>query len=183
MSTLLAQSSPARIKEVKEFLKKTKNVRERERTRAILKLMEGRSRRDVAEFFDVNVKTLDEWQRKFRKFGISGVKDKPQRGNNHTLSRDQKEKIKRIINSKNPEELGLEGKFWNIPRLKQLVRQEFNLVYQSKDSYRRLFKHCGFTFHKPVKVNKKRKDGMRKRFEEVLKKRSNGTVEKMVWYW
>lgn len=183
MSTLLAHSSPQRMTEVKEFLKRTKKVREGERARAILKLMEGRSRRDVAEFFDVNVKTLDKWQRKFKVSGVDGLRDRPQRGNNRLLSREQKDEISSKINSNKPEELGLEGKFWNIPKLKQLVKREYGVVYRSPVSYQKLFKYCGFTFHKPVKVNKKRKDGMRRRFEEVLKKRSDGTVEKMVWYW
>lgn len=181
--TKLAHTPPERIKEVKEFLKKTKNARERERARAILKLIEGRPRRLVADFFDISLKSLDTWQRNFKKLGIVGLQTKPQKGNHHLLTRKQKQKIKEIITAHTPEEVRQEGKFWNVPRLAKLIKKEFGVTYRSTVAYQKLFAFCGFTFHKPVKVNKKQNSHLRKRFEDVLKKRSDGTVEKMVWYW
>lgn len=180
---ITAQITPERIKELKEFLRKTKDVHEKDRARAIIKLIEGKKRKEVAEFLDVNPTTLDIWSRNWRRKGIAGIKTKPQKGNNHLLTRSQKETIKKLIAVKKPDDFGLEGKFWNVPKLRQLVKRQFNLVYKSDDSCQRLFKFCGFTFHKPVKVNKRQNSYMRKRFEDVLKKRSDGTVEKMAWYW
>lgn len=181
--TKLAQTPPERIKEVKEFLKKTKNIHEKDRARAIVKLIEGKSRRIVADFLEVNIATVDEWQRRFRQYGIAGLKSKPQKGNRHLLTRKQKDEVKQTITKKRPEEEGLEGKFWNVPLLKRYVANVYRVSYRSPASYRRLFAYCGFTFHKPVKVNKKQRMHTRKRFEVKLKKRLDGTQEKAVWYW
>jgi transposase len=132
---------------------------------------------------EVNIATVDEWSRKFRKYGIAGIKTKPQKGNRHLLTREEKDEIKRTIGKKKPEDVGLTGKFWNVPTLKRYVSNAYQIAYRSLTSYRRLFSYCGFTFHKPVKVNRKQKAGVRRRFEVTLKKRSDGTREKAVWYW
>lgn len=181
--TKLAQTPPARIAEAKAFLKKTKDVHEKDRARAIVKLIEGKQRRDVADFLEVNIATIDDWQRKFRRNGIAGIKNKPQKGNRHLLTRKEKNEVKKTITDKRPEEVGLTGKFWNVPLLRMHVKNVYHLVYQSPESYRRLFSYCGFTFHKPVKVNKKQRTHARRRFAVALKKRSDGTREKAVWYW
>jgi len=181
--TKLAQTPPKRIAEVKAFLKKTKNSHEKDRARAIIKLIEGKSRKVVADFLEVNIATIDDWQRKFRKYGIAGIKNKPQKGNRHLLTRRQKDEVKKTITDKKPEEVGLTGKFWNVSVLKRYITDVYHLTYRSASSYRRLFSYCGFTFHKPVKVNKKQRRHERKRFEVALKKRSDGTREKAVWYW
>ena len=179
----LAQTPPERIAEVKEFLKKTKDIHEKDRARAIVKLIEGKTRRVVADFLEVNIATVDDWQRKFRRYGIDGLRTKPQKGNRQLLTRKQKNEVKQTITDKRPEELGLTGKFWNIPLLRRYVTDTYHVIYRSFTSYRRLFSYCGFTFHKPVKVNRKQKTGARRRFEVALKKRSDGTREKAVWYW
>lgn len=181
--TKLARTPPERIKEVKEFLKKTKNSHEKDRARAIVKLIEGKSRKVVADFLEVNIATVDVWQRNFRKYGIAGIKSKPQKGNRHLLTRKEKDEVKKTITDKKPGDVELEGKFWNVPVLKKYVTKVYHVTYRSASSYRRLFSYCGFTFHKPVKVNRKQKTGARKRFEVALKKRSDGTREKAVWYW
>lgn len=178
-----AQTTPEEVGELKEILQKTKSARGKERLRAIIKLKEGRKRKDVANFLDINVKTLDRWQSSFKKEGVKGLLDKKQPGNNRLLSKEQKDKIKTIVESQTPKQMGLEGVFWSVSSLAQLVKKEFNIGYKSSLSYRNLFHYCGFSFHKPVKVNKKRKDGLKKRFETILKKRSDGIVEKMGWYW
>lgn len=181
--TKLAQTPPVRIAEVKAFLKKTKDIHEKDRARAIVKLIEGKRRKEVADFLEVNIATVDEWSRKFRRYGIAGLKTKPQKGNRRLLTREEKGEIKRTISKKKPEDVGLTGKFWNVPLLKRYVSNTYQVTYRSLTSYRRLFSYCGFTFHKPVKVNRKQKHGVRKRFEVTLKKRSDGTREKAVWYW
>lgn len=181
--TKLAQTPPERIAEVKAFLKKTKDIHEKDRARAIIKLIEGKPRREVADFLEVNIATIDDWSRKFRRSGIAGLKTKPQKGNRHLLTREEKNEVKKTITYKTPQELGLIGKFWNVPSLKAYVKKTFGVVYKSPESYRRLFSYCKFTFHKPAKVNRRQKTGVRKRFEVALKKSSDGTREKAVWYW
>jgi len=181
--TQLTFTPPNKVMEVKEFLKKTKNVHEKERARAILKLIEGKPRKLIADIFDITLTTLDTWQKQFKSFGAAGLSIKTQPGNNHLLTQKQKEEIKKIIRNKKPYQVGLEGKFWNVPKLSQLIKKKFKVAYRAQTSYQRLFKFCGFTHHKPAKVNKNQSSHMRRRFADVLKKTSNGIAEKIVWYW
>ena len=181
--TQLTKTPKQKVEKLKLFLKSTRSPNEKDRARAILKLIEGRSRFEVAGFLDINVKTLDTWQRAFKKKGVNGLRSAPQTGNNNKLSLKKKKSVKKTINSKTPEELGLKGKFWTVPLLKQYVKKKYGIAYKSPVSYQRLFKYCGFTFHKPEKVNRRRNDHMRRRFEVDLKKSSNGTSQKAVWYW
>ena len=93
----LAQTPPERIAEVKRFLKKTKDFHEKDRARAIVKLFEGKQRKVVADFLEVNIATVDEWQRRFRRHGIDGLRTKPQKGNRHLLTREQKNEVKKSL--------------------------------------------------------------------------------------
>lgn len=181
--TNLAQSTPEKVKEVRQFLKQTKNVRERDKARATLKLMEGRSRREVADFLEISTKTLDRWQQAYKRYGLAGLRVKPQPGNRRYLTNQQKEEIKKAITHQSPEQLGLEGKFWNVPRLKEYVKRQYGVIYRSPTSYRNLFISFGFSFHKPKKVNKKQDPHMRQRFVEEVKKNSWSTPERIVWSW
>lgn len=181
--SILSKHGDDKIIKLRKFAAKTKDFHEKDRARAIIKLIEGRKRADVSDFFEVNIKTIDEWIRNYKKKGIKGLQTKPQKGNNRTLTVKQKQGIKKIITTKRPEQVGLMGRFWNVPTLKEYIRKRYNLTYQSPASYRKLFYSFGFTYHKPNKVNKKQSPHMRKRFTETLKKSSTGTVEKIAWYW
>ena len=47
-------------------------------------------------------------------FGIAGLKDKPVVKDRHyVVNREQKDRIKAIINKNNPDKLGLRGDFWS----------------------------------------------------------------------
>lgn len=181
--TKLTKTLQSQIDKLKTFLKTTKQPNERDRARAILKLIEGKKRKDVADFFDIHIKTLDEWQQAFKKQGLNGLRTEPQIGNNYKLSQTQKEEVKAMINKNTPTELKLKGQFWTVDLLKKFVKKQYKVIYKSEVSYHHLFKFCGFSYHKPDKVNKRQNPHMRKRFEDVLKKSSNGATEKIVWSW
>lgn len=181
--TQMIHTPQSKTNQLKQFLRVTKRPDERDRARAILKLIEGKRRKEVADFFDISLTTLGEWQQKFKKQGADGLRTKPQRGNRYQLSGEQKQAIKQVINHKTPNELGLKGVFWTVPLLAAYVKQAYQVSYKSANTYRELFKFCGFSYHKPHTVNKRQNPHMRKRFEDTLKKRSDGTVEKAVWYW
>jgi transposase len=181
--TTLSKRGDDEIQKLRMFVRETKDSHERDRARAIIKLIEGRKRKDIADIFDVNIKTVDEWIKKYKRMGIKGLRTKPQKGNNRILTVRQKQEIKETITHKRPDEVGLLGRFWNVPNLKAYIKGKYKIVYRSPVSYTRLFAYCGFTYHKPNKVNEKQSPHMRKRFEETLKKSSNGIEEKIAWYW
>jgi putative transposase len=175
---------PEKQKEaLKRAFQKERNPNEKLRYQALWLLTQQYTWKQVEEIVGKSERTLVNWVKAYKKSGLSALKQKGYPGNNHKLSREQKQEIKTLINAQTPQQAGLEGRFWNAQLLKQFVKQKYQVEFASPDSYRRLFHYCGFTYHKPTKVNKRQKDGMIKRFEVKLKKSSEGTKEKMVWYW
>jgi transposase len=169
--------------ELRKAYKTTKSPYEKPRYHALWLVSGGGKHKDVCGIVDIKEKTLLRWIALYKKGGIGALRDRPQPGNNRVLSREQKNEIKGVLEKKTPEDMGYKGPFWNVETLRHLVRDRFQVTYKTSDSYRRLFHDCGFTFHKPEKVNRKQNPHMRKRFEENLKKNSKNTGEKIVWYW
>lgn len=168
---------------LEKAFKKAKDGREKTRCQALWLLTQGYTRKQAAKITGKSIHTLGKWVAAYNQHGLAGLANKPQPGNHHRLTKDQKLKVKRLIRQHSPDQLGYEGKFWNIPLLKKLVKDVFKVSYECQESYRRLFHFCGFSFHKPAKVNRKRDPHMVKRFEDKLKKDSRGIRDKIVWYW
>lgn len=167
---------------LEKAFKKAKRPRELLRFHALLLLAEGYKRRDVAKMVRVSTHALEDWVTGFNRAGVEGLRDKPQPGNHRKLTNDQKEKLKTLITTKTPEELGLLGRFWSPNLVSQLVKNEYNILYQH-EAARKLLHSCGFSFHKPAKINKRQSPHERLRFEDTLKKGSSGTREIIRWYW
>ena len=149
---------------------RAKKGREKQRLHALWLLARGYKRKAVQEIIGVSEQSLGNWVTAYRKDGLDGVKEKAQPGNHHKLTKKQKQTIKKLVTTQAPEDLALEGKFWSTEQLIRLVRKQFAITYRSMDSYYRLFAFCGFTYHKPDKVNKRQTVRSKKEFEEQLKK-------------
>jgi transposase len=160
-----------------------RNPTEKLRYQAILLAVKGFTRSEICQIVEKSPRSIGGWVWRYNKKGLAGLRTKPYQGNHRLLTNTQKATIKQLITHKTPEELSLSGRLWTIPLVEQLVWQQFHLRYKDQDSYRRLFHWCGFTFHKPNKVNKKQSTHLKKRFEETLKKDSGSTRTKIAWYW
>jgi len=176
--------TPQQEEALRKFLHKTKNARERERARALVALFKGRTRREVAEIFEVNPATLDVWKGNFRRQGVKGIQNKGYKGNHSKLSPKQKKKIKKIVYNQTPQDLGLsEKRFWNTKLLAKLIEQKFKVVYDSPATYRKLFYSFGFSCHKPGKHNRNQNPHLVEKFRVKVKKRSDNTKGWAVWSW
>jgi len=173
----------AKVVALEKAFKEAKDGKEKIRFQALRLLTQGYTRKESAKITGASIHTLGRWVTSYNKNGLEGLANKPQPGNHRKLTKQNKLKIKKLLHNNTPEKLGYEGKFWNIPLLRQLVKDKFRLEYECKESYRRLLHFAGFSFHKPAGVNKKRNGHMVKRFEDSLKKDSGDTKEKIVWYW
>ena len=171
------------VNALEKAFRESKNTREKLRYHGLWLCSRGYSQEEASSIIGRGTRSIRRWVTIYNKEGISGLREKPVRGNNYKISRAQKDQIKQIINSKIPEELGYEGRFWSMQTLKQLVKDEFKVEYNNSVSYQNLFHYCGFSYHKPNKVNKKQQEHMRERFKDELKKSSGGTREKIVWSW
>ncbi len=178
------QLSKEAVDELGKAFKKERNGRQKTRYQAIWLLSKGWKKDKVAEVVGMSRDRIRQLVTLYHRDGLNGLKIKPAPGNHRLLTNKQKLHIKKLITAHTPASLGLEGKFWNIPLLRELVKKEFNLSYQDQDSYRRLLIFCGFSFHKPAKANQRQKEYDRVRFEEILKKDlRTGVTEKITWSW
>jgi transposase len=170
-----------------EFLesayRRAKKIREKQRLHALRLLIKGYKRKEVADILDISKQALGDWVTRYHKYGLSGLRDKPQPGNHHTLTKEQKQTIKELITTTSPDKLGYTGRFWNTDQLGRLVKEKYGVKYHSLDSYYRLFAFCGFSYHKPDKVNKGQRITTKIAFEEQLKKDWRGIAREMGWYW
>lgn len=172
-----------KVTALEKAFKTAKDGREKMRYLALLLLTQGYKRREVIKIVGRSQRALGSWVSAYNHYGLESLRNQPQPGNHRKLTNRQKEKIKELITSKTPERLGFNGQFWTIPTLRRMVKDKFGTAYKTNDSYRRFFHYCGFSFHRPNKVNKKRNPYLVKRFEDKLKKDSRGIRDKMVWYW
>jgi transposase len=166
----LKQLPREQLRILERAFRKARNPTEQLRYQAILLGAKGFQRSEICVIVGKSQRCVGDWITKCKREGLAGLRQKPQPGNHHLLTRKQKAHIKYLITNKTPVELSLSGRFWTIPLLEQLVWNTYRLRYKDQDSYRRLFHWCGFSFHKPNKVNKKQSTHMKKRFEEHLKK-------------
>lgn len=177
---LKVKFSKEEIENLNNFFKKVKDLKTKTRCNGVLLRTKGYSISEITDILGKKTNTIIHWTRCFKKQGIAGLISKPQPGNNHTLSRQLKDKIKAEIKIKKPFQLNLlktKAKFWNVPLLRTFVKKYYLLEYQSNRSYQRLFSYCGFSFHKPAGKDKRQNPQNVKRFQLKLKEKIHQIYE------
>ena len=152
------------------------------RVQAVLLRKKGYSRKDIVEITGKSLSSVEDWITAFNQKGVAGLKTKQRESApNALLTKRQKNKIAEIIHHHPPNQIGLTGKFWNIPRLRKLVQKEFGVAYQSNESYRRLLHYCGFSYQKAEFVDKRRNEQEVKHFKKRLETRLKKGALSMWW--
>lgn len=83
------------------------------------------------------------------------------------LTNDQKKEISETL-KKPPSENNLPKEFWDVPTLKQYVKAEFGIIYESKQSYHFLLKFSNLSFKQPDKFDVRRDERfIEKRMKEI----------------
>lgn len=108
--------------------KKAKDFDYAQRIRAILLLgSEGKRRAEVAQMLDVSESAVYLWLRKFRKHGLSGLRDnyKPRKSR---LSEVQHEELREFV-VQGPEAAGFDTGTWTAALVADLIREKFGIAY------------------------------------------------------
>jgi transposase len=120
--------------------------------------------------------SLMEWARAYRQHGVWGLVDKRIGGNHAKLSRLQIEDLGVRLHQYTPRQaLGdrvttPSGQFWTIEALHLVIQNWYGVDYRSRASLQRLFRVCGFSYHRPERVYKSRRETQVMEFEEQLEK-------------
>jgi transposase len=123
---------------------------------------------DIAELVFRDIRTIERWTKDFSQRRMASIfSGLAENENASKLTRVQKEGIRGVL-QKPPSEQGLPKDFWDIPTLKEYVRAEFGVVYESIQSYHFLLKFNKLSFKYPDRFNIRRdEEAIRKRMIEI----------------
>lgn len=165
------------LKELRQAYDQTKNGLTRTRYQAVRLYALGYPVDEIMEITGCSRTSLLEWWRKYRRGGVAALADKRVGGNATKLNPTQIEELSERLHLYTPFQLfgsaaavG-DGQFWSVIDLKRAVEQWYGVKYQSPTTYQRLFARCGFSYQRPGKVYKSRRDRQVIDFEENLEKK------------
>jgi putative transposase len=166
----------AERKELLQAYRTCKDASTRTRYQAVRLYGEGYPEAEIEQITGCNRTSLMEWCRAYRADHLQGLIDKRVGGNRAKLSQLQIEALQQMLHQYTPKEhLGYkastdDGQFWTVEDLALVVRERYGVEYQSRTSYSRLLRLCGFSYQKSEKIFKSRSQTKVADFEEQLEK-------------
>jgi transposase len=131
---------------------------------------------EIFELVGCNRTSMREWVQKYQSDCLKSLKDQRQGGNYFKLSKAQKAAIQEKINQYTPKQLlggdcaTGSGIHWTSVDLKQLIYQEYSVIYKSSTSYGVMLKEFGLSYQRTEKVFKSKSQFKQADFEEQLEK-------------
>jgi len=166
----------AEQKELLQAYRQCKDAATRTRYQAVRLYGEGYPEAEIEQITGCSRTSLMEWCRAYREDHSQGLVDKRVGGNRAKLSKLQLEELQQTLHQYTPKErLGsnastVDGQYWSVEDLVQVVRERYSVEYQSRSSYIQLLRQCGFSYQKTEKVFKSRSEAKVADFEEQLEK-------------
>ena len=117
---------------------------------------------------------LFDWCRSYREERLPGLVDRRTGGNSRKLTPEQIEEVGRKLHRYRPRDLfGQEASpYWNVEGLRRAIKRWYGVAYKQNASYHGLFKRCGFSYQRPAKVYKSRREEDVLEFEQRLEKKA-----------
>ncbi len=171
----------------RDFRKLTSEAQLEIKKAAIKMVKAGQSQEYVANFFEINRKTLYTWLKQFEEKGPQGVKylTRGRRyGEQRILTVDQEKQIQRMITDKCPEQLKLPFALWTRKAVQELIESQFEILLPIR-TIGEYLKRWGFTPQKPLRRAYEQKPQAVKQWLDkeypAIKKRAK--AEKAEIYW
>jgi transposase len=127
---------------------------EHRRLLAVQRVLEGYSTEEVAEFLDVDPRSVRRWVAAYRRGSGPSLLSRPASGRPRKLTTTQAKIVRRRL-ADSPTEHGFDTELWTAPRLAQLIREEFGIPLHPKYLSQWL-RSRGFTPQKPQRVPRER---------------------------
>ena len=144
------------------------------KSQAVIMKSKGFKVEEIAEALLKDSRSVIRWTSDFDKRRMSSIFSGLENNENASkLSKNQKEQIKEVL-SKTPSEYGIPIAFWDVPALKEYVRAEFGVEYESDKSYHFLLKFSNLSFKYADKYDIHRDEGLiERRMKEIEEEISN----------
>lgn len=144
-SVLKIKRSSAR--EIKRMLTENPDFLVATRLNMVYQVAKGHSSREVARWHGVSFKQVVNWVHRFEEYGIEGLENKIGRGRKAYLSDEDLRKLRELILSKTPEQVGLPGIKWTGPGVMKAIKNQFKVNYKLTQVYK-LIEKMGLSFQK-----------------------------------
>lgn len=131
------------LAELSNFIQSNPDARELKRAVAVQMFLKGYKHREIGESLEVSSGFISKWTRCYKQFGVSGLK-LGYAGSVGYLEPEQRQCVLAWLKSKN---------YWNLAELQAYVEQEYEVVFNSKQSYYTLFEQAGISWKKTQKHN------------------------------
>lgn len=152
------------------------------RVQAVLLKKKRYSLKQISDISNKKLVTIQGWITCYNQNGIEGLKTKEKETPSHyTLTKEQKDHIKKLIAEHKPKDYGLSSDFWSASTLKQLVKDKFKVEYKTVKSYRELLKYCGFSYQKAEYIDRRKNSGQTEHFKKHFEKKVKKGVISMWW--
>lgn len=126
------------------------------KAQAILMKNEGLKLETMSKLLFREQRTIQRWIKEFSEKRMASIFSGHENNENASkLTKEQKEEVAETL-KKPPFEYGLSKEFWDIPALKEYVRAEFGIIYESRQSYYFLLKFSDLSFKLPDKFDERR---------------------------
>ncbi|MEM9903702.1 MAG: winged helix-turn-helix domain-containing protein [Cyanobacteria bacterium P01_D01_bin.44] len=146
MSQSPSTSPEAAIEELKRFIKKERDGRQVKKALAVKLLYQEHTYESVVRILDVSMGAIAQWKQLYEAEGVAGFEPR-HKGRKGYLSEAQKASVLEWLKQKS---------IWTLNELESHLASEYEVVYESKQSYYELFEAAGLSWKKSSKVNPKR---------------------------
>jgi transposase len=145
---------------LKEYLKKTPLVSIRSRCYALLIRDKGLRVKDIADIVSRNDKTITRWIKEWDEKRMASIFTGHEHNENASkLTGAQKAEIKEAL-VKPPSAYAIPKEFWDVPALKEYVKAEFDIIYESERTYHFLLTFSNLSFKYPDTFDRHRDEAL-----------------------
>ena len=133
------------LDDLNDFIRSNPDARELKRAVAVQMFLKGYNHREIGESLGVSSGFISKWTGRYEPSGVSGLK-LGYSGSVGYLEPEQRQAVITWLKSKN---------YWNLAELQAHIEQEYEVVFDSKQSYYTLFEQAGIRWKKTQKRNPK----------------------------
>ena len=124
--------------DLNDFIHSNPDARELKRAVGVQMVLKGYKHREIGESLGVSSGFISKWMRVYKQLGVSGLK-LGYSGSVGYLEAEQRQSVLSWLKSKN---------YWNLGELQEYIEQEYEVVFDSKQSYYTLFEQAGISWKK-----------------------------------
>jgi putative transposase len=128
-----------------EFIKSNPDPRELKRAVAVKMFLENYKHREIQTVLGISSGFISKWTKIHEKSGIDGLK-LGYLGSTGYLEASQRQEIIRWLTEKD---------YWNLAEVQGHIQDNYDVVFESKQSYYSLFEQAGISWKKTQKRNPK----------------------------